>query len=162
MVEREERPSGMGRNDSVLAALEVVPDRWSFLVLREAFFGVRRFSDFRRSLGIARNTLTDRLSRLVEHGVLAKERIAESNEWEGYRLTEMGLDLYPVTVALMRWGDRWLAPKGAPLVLTHKECGGEVALELTCATCGAQVDARSADYEPGPGVVVDSARRLSR
>lgn len=154
MVKRTNRPPGMERKDSVLAALEVMPDRWSFLVLREAFFGVRRFSGFRRSLGIARNTLTARLNRLVEQGVLAKERIAESNEWEEYRLTEMGLELYPVTVALMRWGDRWLAPEGAPLLLTHKECGGALALELTCATCGAQVDARSADYEPRPAAAV--------
>ena len=131
------RSPGAKRRDSVVAALEVIPDRWSALVLREAFFGVRRFSDFRRNLGIARNTLTDRLNRLVEQGVLEKQRIAETNEWPEYRLTEMGLDLYPVTVALMQWGDRWRAPDGPPLRLTHKECGGELVLELACDRCSA-------------------------
>ena len=153
MAKRTARSSGTNRRDSVFTALEVIPDRWSALVLREAFFGVRRFSDFRRSLGIARNTLTDRLNRLVEQGVLEKHRIADTNEWEEYRLTEMGLDLYPLTVALMKWGDRWRAPDGPPLRLTHKTCGGELALELSCGRCGVQVDARNASYEPGPGAV---------
>ncbi len=160
MAKKTTRYAGAERRDSVFAALEVIPDRWSALVLREAFFGVRRFSDFRRSLGIARNTLTDRLNRLVEQGVLEKQRIAETNEWQEYRLTEMGLDLYPVTVALMQWGDRWRAPDGPPLRLTHKECGGELALELSCDRCGAEVDARHASYEPGPGAV-DGGRRRS-
>ena len=118
MAQSTARSPGTNRRDSVFAALEVIPDRWSALVLREAFFGVRRFSDFRRSLGIARNTLTDRLNRLVEQGVLEKQRIADTNEWEEYRLTEMGLDLYPVTVALMQWGDRWRAPDGPCLLYT--------------------------------------------
>lgn len=122
---------------------------------------MRRFSDFRRSLGIARNTLTDRLNRLVEQGVLEKQRIAESNEWEEYRLTEMGLDLYPVTVALMQWGDRWRAPDGPPLRLGHEECGGQIALELCCKRCGAEMDARSAVYEPGPGTA-NGRRRGTR
>lgn len=158
MTKRTTRYPGAERRDSVVAALEVIPDRWSALVLREAFFGVQRFSDFRRSLGIARNTLTDRLNRLVEQGVLEKQRIAETNEWQEYRLTEMGLDLYPVTVALMQWGDRWRAPEGPPLRLTHKECGGELALELSCSCCGAQVGARNANYEPGPGAADDRHR----
>ncbi|MBW2724559.1 MAG: helix-turn-helix transcriptional regulator [Deltaproteobacteria bacterium] len=147
----EELPTGSARKDSVLAALDVVPDRWAFLVLREAFFGVRRFSDFRRSLGIARNTLSDRLNRLVESGVLEKRRIAESNAWQEYHLTEMGLDLYPVTVALMRWGDRWVNSAGAPLLLFHQGCGGEVGLRVECSRCGVEVDARDVRYEPGPG-----------
>lgn len=101
------------RDDSVLATLDVMPDRWSTPIMREAFFGVRRFSDFRRNLGIARNTLTDRLNRLVERRVLAKRRVAKTNEWQEYRLTDMGLDLHPIVIALMRWGDKWRAP-GAP------------------------------------------------
>lgn len=106
MTTRKPCPAGASRKDSVLAALEVIPDRWSALVLREAFFGVRRFSDFRRSLGIARNTFTDRLNRLVEQDVLEKQRIAKSNDWEEYRLTENGLGFNPVTVALLQWGER--------------------------------------------------------
>ena len=159
MTKKAARYPGAERTDSVVATLEVIPDRWSALVLREAFFGVRRFSDFRRSLGIARNTLADRLNKLVEQGVLEKQRIAETNEWEEYRLTEMGLDLYPVTVALMEWGDRWRAPEGPPLRLTHTECGGKLALELSCDRCGDHVDARHASYEPGPGAEKDRKPR---
>ena len=139
------------RKDSVFAALDVLPDRWSGLVLREAFFGVRRFSEFRRNLSIARNTLTDRLNRLVEQGVLVKQRVAETNDWEEYRLTEKGLDLYPVVVALMQWGDRWNAPDGPPLLLKHRDCGGQIALELTCKSCAEQPGAREVVYEAGPG-----------
>ncbi len=142
---------GISRKDSVFAALDVLPDRWSALVLREAFFGVRRFSDFRRNLSIARNTLTDRLNRLVEHGVLVRQPVAETNEWEEYRLTEKGLDLYPVVVALMQWGDRWRAPQGPPLLLKHQGCGGELALQLRCSRCGVQPSPREVKYEPGPG-----------
>ncbi len=151
MGKNEQTPPGTNRKDSVLAALEIMPERWAFLVLRESFFGVRRFSEFRRSLGIARNTLTDRLNRLVEHGVLIKARISESNEWEEYRLTDMGRDLYPVVVALMQWGDRWLAEDGAPLRLSHKGCGGELVLELQCSRCKAKLDGRDVQYERGPG-----------
>ena len=151
MAKKTDRFTGENRKDSVVAALDVLPDRWSALVLREAFFGVRRFSDFRRNLGIARNTLTDRLNRLVEQEVLVKQRVAETNEWEEYRLTEKGLDLYPVIVALMQWGDRWRAPEGPPLQLTHRGCGGELALELRCEGCGAPAGARDVTYEHGPG-----------
>ena len=143
--------SGDKRKDSVFAALDVLPDRWSALILREAFFGVRRFSEFRRNLSIARNTLTDRLTRLVEQGVLVRQRVSETNEWEEYRLTEKGLDLYPIVVALMQWGDRWCAPDGPPLLLKHRDCGGELALELKCGRCGVEPGAREVVYEPGPG-----------
>ena len=119
--------------------------------MREAFFGVRRFSDFRRNLGIARNTLADRLNRLVERGVLSKRRVAKTNEWQEYRLTEMGLDLYPIVIALMRWGDKWRAPGAPPLRVTHRDCGGELTLQVSCKACGAIVDARGAEYAPGPG-----------
>ena len=128
-----------------------MPDRWSTLIMREAFFGVRRFSDFRRNLGIARNTLTDRLSRLVERGVLAKRRVANTNEWQEYRLTEMGLDLYPIIIAMMRWGDKWRAPAAPPLRVTHRDCGGELTLQLSCKACDADVDARGAEYAAGAG-----------
>ena len=151
MAKQTDRPTGQNRRDSVVAALDVLPDRWSALVLREAFFGVRRFSDFRRNLGIARNTLTDRLNRLVEQEVLVRQRVAETNEWEEYRLTEKWLDLYPVIVALMQWGDRWRAPEGPPLLLKHSDCGGGLALEIRCESCGVQPGARDVTYEPGPG-----------
>ena len=151
MPKRIDEEVGGNRRDSVVATLDVLPDRWSALILREAFFGVRRFSEFRRNLSIARNTLTDRLNRLVEQEVLLKQRVAETNDWEEYRLTEKGLDLYPVVVALMQWGDRWSAPNGPPLLLKHRDCGGELALELKCQRCNATPGAKDVTYDSGPG-----------
>ena len=141
-----------GRADSVARTLEIVGDRWTFLILREAFFGTRRFSEFRRRLGIARNVLVDRLNRLVAHGILEKRRYSQTHEREEYRLTEKGLDLHAINVAYMRWGDRWLAGgSGPPLLLFHDRCGGQVAQRLYCEECGADVGARDITYEPGPG-----------
>ena len=140
------------RRDSVVAALDVLPDRWSALVLREAFFGVRRFSDFRRNLSIARNTLTDRLNRLVEQEVLEKRRVSDTNDWEEYRLTESGLDLYPVVVALMQWGDRWRAPDGPPLLLKHSDCKGALELTVACQDCSKPLTARDVTFHEGPGL----------
>src|SRR4051812_15920954 len=91
---------------SIARALEVLGDRWTLLVIRDAFLGVRRFDDFQRDLGVARNVLTDRLGRLVEEGVLERVRYQERPERSEYRLTEKGLDLWPVTMALLRWGGR--------------------------------------------------------
>lgn len=144
------RGAGDDLKDSVLATLDVLPDRWSALVLREAFFGVRRFSEFRRNLSIARNTLTDRLNRLVEEGVLVRRRVSDTNDWEEYRLSEKGLDLYKVIVALMQWGDRWCSPEGQPLLLKHTDCGNELSLELKCSGCGEVPTAQTVTYESNP------------
>ncbi|HEV7679642.1 MAG TPA: helix-turn-helix domain-containing protein [Candidatus Dormibacteraeota bacterium] len=138
------RTSFAGMHCSVARTLDVVGEWWSLLVLRDAFTGVRRFEDFQRSLGIARNILTDRLQTLVEYGVLERRRYQERPERFEYRLTEKGLDLYPVVVSLMRWGDRWAADEtGPPVILTHKACGHEVMPELACPDCGEAVHARA-------------------
>jgi DNA-binding HxlR family transcriptional regulator len=143
-----------GRADSVARTLEIVGDRWTFLILREAFFGVRRFSEFRRRLGIARNVLVNRLNRLVEHGILERRRYSDRHEREEYRLTEKGLDLHAINVAYMRWGDRWLAGEaGPPLRLFHDDCGGPIGQRLYCEACGDDVGARDTRYEPGPGAL---------
>lgn len=149
------RAAGDDLKDSVLATLDVLPDRWSALVLREAFFGVRRFSEFRRNLSIARNTLTDRLNRLVEEGVLVRRRVSDTNDWEEYRLSEKGLDLYKVIVALMQWGDRWCSPEGQPLLLKHTDCGSELSLELKCSGCGKVPTAQTVTYESNPAFTGD-------
>jgi DNA-binding HxlR family transcriptional regulator len=137
---------------SVARTLEAVGDRWTMLVVRDAFLGVRRFEDFQRDLGVARNVLTDRLARLVDEGILAKRRYQERPERFEYRLTEKGIDLWPVLVSLMKWGDRH-APEdtGPPTLILHRGCGGEVDERLTCTECGAPVDARSSEARPGPG-----------
>lgn len=142
--DRPDRPRGA---DSVQATLNQVGDRWTFLVLREAFFGVRRFTDFQRNLGVARNLLSDRLGQLVANGIMARQPYQERPVRNEYRLTDKGRDLYGITVALMRWGDRWLADT-PPLRLTHRADGGEVEQELRCVLCGEVLGPRDVHHEP--------------
>ena len=140
------------RNCSLARALEIVGERWTLLIVRDAFLGVRRFDDFQRSLGVARNVLTDRLGRLVEEGILERRADQERPERFEYRLTEKGVDLWPVVVSLMKWGDRHSpADAGPPTLILHRDCGGEVDGRFRCERCGADVDARSAEARPGPG-----------
>ena len=119
---------------SVAGTLSVVGEKWSLLVLREAFFGVRRFADFQRVLGAPRAVLTDRLATLVEQGILRRVPYQAEGERQRheYRLTETGIDLYPTLVALMQWGDRYLADGDQPVELEHKDCGATVHLALVC------------------------------
>ena len=120
---------------SVAGTLAVVGEKWSLLVLREAFLGVRRFADFQRILGAPRAVLTDRLASLVAQGILHRVPYQAEGERQRheYRLTPKGVDLYPTLVALMEWGDRHLAPDGdAPMELRHRDCGAPVHLRLTC------------------------------
>jgi len=149
MLAAMKRTSFAGMPCSVARTLEVVGEWWSLLVLRDAFKGVRRFDDFQRSLGIARNILADRLAGLVEHGVLERRLYQERPERYEYRLTAKGLDLYPVIVALLRWGDRWAADEmGPPLVLTHKACGHEGVPVMVCPGCREEVDAHAMRWRP--------------
>lgn len=135
-------------NDSVWAALEILGDRWTFLVLREAFFGVRRFEGMRRNLGIARNILSNRLRMLVDRGILVRRKYQERPDRFEYRLTEKGLDFYPVILALMDWGDRWVnVGKGPPLVLYHEVCGRRIRPQVMCEHCGTEIKPRDVRYE---------------
>ena len=119
---------------SVAGTLAVVGEKWSLLVLREAFLGVRRFADFQRILGAPRAVLTDRLATLVAQGVLQRVPYQAEGERQRheYRLTRKGMDLYPTLVALMEWGDRYLAEGGGAMELHHRDCGAPVHLTLTC------------------------------
>jgi DNA-binding HxlR family transcriptional regulator len=119
---------------SVAGTLAVVGEKWSLLVLREAFFGVRRFADFQRVLGAPRAVLTDRLATLVDEGILRRVPYQAEGERQRheYRLTQKGIDLYPTLVALMQWGDRYLADGDVPVGLEHKDCGSPVHLGLVC------------------------------
>jgi DNA-binding HxlR family transcriptional regulator len=146
------RTSFAAMNCSVAGALEVLGEWWTFMVLRDAFLGVRRFEDFQRRLGIARNVLTVRLTTLVEHGVLERRRYQERPARYEYRLTQKGLDLYPVLVSLMQWGDRWTGKEaGPPMEVLHKRCGEVSAPHLVCDRCGEAVDARQMQPVTGPG-----------
>jgi DNA-binding HxlR family transcriptional regulator len=119
---------------SVAGALAVVGEKWSLLVLREAFLGVRRFADFQRNLGAPKAVLTDRLGTLVDQGILRRVPYQAEGERQRheYRLTAKGIDLHPTLVALMSWGDKYLADDLAPLELRHRDCGEPVHLALVC------------------------------
>ncbi|HYH79581.1 MAG TPA: helix-turn-helix domain-containing protein [Longimicrobium sp.] len=119
---------------SAARALEIVGERWSLLVLRNAAFaGMTRFTDFQTSLGIAPNVLAARLEHFVETGLMATA--AGAGGHQTYHLTEQGLDFKPVIIALTEWGDRWAAPDGPPIVYEHEGCGGRVSLALQCDKC---------------------------
>jgi DNA-binding HxlR family transcriptional regulator len=141
-------------NCAIGAAVAVIGERSTFLVLREAFNGVRRFDDMQRRTGMPRQVLSERLARLVREGLLRKVPYQESGQRSRYeyRLTSKGLDLYPVLVALMEWGDRHaLGSAGPQVLLTHRDCGKPVHLQMTC-TAGHRLDsARDITPLPGPG-----------
>ena len=136
------------------AAVALIGDKPTFLVLREAFSGVRRFEPMRRRTGLPRQVLSDRLARLVDQGLLCKEPYREGGQRSRheYRLTPKGLDLYPVLVALMQWGDQHaVGPGGPPVVLRHRDCGEPVWLGLSCRAGHALASAREVTPVPGPG-----------
>ena len=135
---------------SIGRAMEILGERWTFLILRESFYGVRRFSDIQRNLGIARNILSVRLQRLVGAGILERVLYQAEPERYEYRLTEAGKDLYPSIVTLMRWGDRHLQDEqGPPVVLRHNACGHEADPLLVCAHCHEELKPREVTPVPG-------------
>lgn len=124
---------------SIAATLDIIGDRWTLLVLRDVFRGVRRFSDLVEDLGIAKNLLSDRLKRLTEHGVI--ERVPYQNRpvrYE-YRLTRKGAELSPALIALMHWGDRWCLGGQPPVTLIHDRCGTALEHHVVCPHCDASV-----------------------
>lgn len=137
---------------SITRPLVVLGDRWTLVILKQAFFGVRRFNAFRDALGISPGRLQDRLDRLVEHGLLSKTR-PEDGRFAEYRLTAKGMDIYPVLMALRDWGDRYMAPDGQPVIYRHRDCEGEARTELTCDCCRELLTARDVAPELGPGLL---------
>jgi DNA-binding HxlR family transcriptional regulator len=119
---------------SAARALEIVGERWSLLILRNAMFaGMTRFTEFQKSLDIAPNVLAARLEHFAQTGLMTASETPGG--YQAYQLTKKGLDLKPVIIALTEWGDRWAAPDGAPIVYEHEECGGRVKHELYCRKC---------------------------
>jgi len=142
---------------SVIRALDVLSDPWSFLVLREAFFGVRRFDGLQRNLRIARNVLSARLTRLVSEGLLERRLYAARPPRYEYRLTDQGRDFFPPIVGLMRWGDSWRPSKsGPPLELYHKDCGKPLAARVVCGSCKNTLSPFDVEFEKGPGVGMET------
>jgi DNA-binding HxlR family transcriptional regulator len=148
---------------SVARVTDLLGDWWTPLVLRECFYGVKRFSDFEARLGIGKNILTRRLDRLVEDGLLQRVPYQQRPVRHEYRLTPMGRDFFPVICALMRWGDDWLAEaEGPAMVLVHKRTGQPIRAVLIDENSGEKLDPRDLIPTPGPGLpeeLHDEARR---
>jgi DNA-binding HxlR family transcriptional regulator len=142
-------------NCTIGRAMGILGERWTFVVLREIFNGVRRFDDIKEHSGIPRQVLTNRLAVLVEQEVLRREPYQEPGRrvrYE-YRLTDKGFDLYPVLVAVLGWGDRYLAdPAGSPVEFAHRDCGSPVTVRLSCVD-GHELKPRDVIPRPGPGAV---------
>jgi DNA-binding HxlR family transcriptional regulator len=148
-----ERKSFSGMHCSVAQCLEVVGEWWSMLLVRDAFLGVTRFDEFQQRLGISRNILDQRLNWLVGKGVLAKIPYSEHPPRFDYRLTDKGRDLWPILSTMRQWGDKYAAPDGPPMLVTHKACGQVADAMLTCSACGEPIGPREVRAAPGPGAV---------
>ncbi|MEU6665911.1 helix-turn-helix domain-containing protein [Streptomyces sp. NPDC046727] len=139
-------------NCTVQRTLDVIGEKWSLLVLRDAMNGVRRFDDFRGHVGLSEAVLADRLRKLVAAGILTTVPYQEPGHRtrREYRLTAKGWDLWPVMIALKQWGDRYTAdPEGPPLEVRHRDCGEQVEAVVVCPTDHGRLDPRQAYTKPG-------------
>jgi len=136
---------------SIAQTLDIVGEWWSLLIIRNISFGQRRFEGIQADLGIARNVLSDRLITLVDHDVLEKVKHQDNPERCEYGLTAKGNDLLPVLFALMAWGDKWAAPDGKPLLVTHKDCGHVTTPTVCCSHCGGALESGRTRFTAGPG-----------
>jgi DNA-binding HxlR family transcriptional regulator len=145
------RDSWQANGCTIARALDVVPTRSAFLLLREAFYGTTRFDDFAERVGISEPATAARLRELVDNGLLEREDYREPGQRtrQRYLLTEKGADLFPVLVAMMQWGDRWLDDRGGPVQMRHRDCGERVGVELRCAA-GHTVDSDELDLAASP------------
>lgn len=140
------------QGDSVSRALALIGDQWTLMILRESLFGVRRYAQFARNLGIPRPTLSARLRSMIDAGLLERVPYARDPDRYEYALTEAGRDLFGAAAMLMRWGDTYLAgPEGPPIALRHHDCGEIAEPTLVCGHCGKAMDAHNVTPEPGPG-----------
>jgi DNA-binding HxlR family transcriptional regulator len=137
---------------SVARTVAVIGDRWSLLILRDCFLRVRRFEDFQERLGVTRHVLADRLKKLVRHGVLRRVPYQDRPKRHEYILTQKGLDLHPIIMAIVHWGDIHMADeRGRPRLYEHKRCGRIFDPVMTCSECGGPLSAREVHVHVGPG-----------
>lgn len=148
----------LDQNCAIARSAGIVGERWVWVILRQAFNGARRFEDFQSGIGLARNILTERLNRLVEHGIMERRTYAEhtTRKLNEYRLTAKGRALFPVYVALMQWGNEWTGLPAAPVELLHKPCGHRVGVRVICSDCAQDIDARDTEPVVGPGLMMTS------
>ena len=131
---------------SVARSVAVIGDRWTLMILRDCFLGVRRFDAFEQRLGISRGIIAERLRTLVDEGVLRREAYQQQPVRHEYRLTEKGLALHPVMMAIVHWGDtHYAGAAGPPLLHRHKACGCDFTPVMTCSACGDPLAARDVE-----------------
>ena len=136
------------RLDGIEHAADILGDRWTILILREAFYGVRRYGELARNLVIARNVLASRLKALVASGLLERRRYRTDPDWYEYVLTESGRDLYGAIVAVLHWADTHVAPAGDErLELRHRTCGHQTYAKVVCSVCGDELDPRDVEVQ---------------
>ena len=137
---------------------DLIGEGWTLLIMREAFYGVRRFEEFQRVLGLGRNILTLRLNTLVDEGLLTRVQYQERPPRHEYRLTDKGRDVYPILAAMATFGDKWLDGGGdPPVIFRHLTCDHDMHAVVTCSECAQPLDARSVRARPGPGYPTDLA-----
>lgn len=145
---------------SIARTVSVVGDRWTLLILRDCFLGVRRFEEFQSRLEISKAIVSDRLRKLVAEGVLARREYSDRPRRFEYRLTEKGRDLYPILISMIAWGNRHMAGEaGAPVLHYHRTCNHEFTATATCSCCGEALDPREVEVRPGPGFRDPRTRR---
>jgi|HubBroStandDraft_6_1064221.scaffolds.fasta_scaffold366239_1 DNA-binding HxlR family transcriptional regulator len=143
---------------SIARTLSIVGDRWTMLIVRDVFLGIRRFEGIQRDLRLSPHRLSDRLRKLVRKGVLRRVAYEKRPPRFEYRLTEKGIDLYPLIVAMIGWGDRWMAGShGVPVELVHRPCGHSIKPQLICPTCKSKIEVRDMSARPGSAL---KGRRL--
>lgn len=139
---------------SLARTLSVIGERWTLLIVRNAFLGIRRFDDIQTNLGLTRHLLASRLSRLVDEGILRKAPYQNNPLRYEYLLTEKGQDLYPVLLTLTAWGDKWMDQGlGAPVLYQHQTCGKVFTPVLGCSVCGEPATLHTITPMPGPGLL---------
>jgi DNA-binding HxlR family transcriptional regulator len=137
---------------TIARSVDVLGDHWNLLIIRQACLGTRRFADFQAALGTGRNILSQRLSRLVDEGLLRRVEYQDNPPRSEYRLTQKGREVYPILAAMAAWGDRWLTgPEGTPLVLHHSACDHDMQAVVVCSECDQPLDVRQVRAKAGPG-----------
>ena len=144
---------------SIARSIDLLGDWWTPLVLRDAYFGAKRFEHFQRNLGIGRNVLTQRLNRLVDEGMFKRVPYQDHPPRYNYVLTDKGRDFFPVLMAMSAWGDRWLSTEhGRPMTYKHKPCDHDTEAVVVCSNCGEPIVHRSIWASPGPGYPTRTGR----
>ncbi|WP_189378235.1 winged helix-turn-helix transcriptional regulator [Thalassotalea profundi] len=136
--------------------IQIIGDRWAMLILRSIFTGINQFQEILKVTAIASNILSNRLSELIDEGILVTKEVPNDSRRIEYKLTKKGMSIYPIILSLLHWGDKWLpSPKGAPLLLTHKLCGNPLQLQMICSECEKEVTPDETSYS----IVISHSRK---